>query len=370
MGLIHISDALQQAIKDIQSNAAGNPQAEIEFDEVPPEVVYLDAHEFQTQFEEPPKPDHAEKINRTLEHKPDHTEKINRTLEHTQLNHKAVQVQLTIRRPATLKRDRSAEAYTQNGLDDTGLKVSKSIFVERTNPIRELLNLDAGLRKFHAWASVPYIDRGPRLCPVERYEFYRDEMRTRIGEIDRAASRIRPQYAALVAQDMATRGGRAKIDDYPTDEQFFGAMTRELRMMPLPETNHPLFDISPEDKAAFVQQLAETADDIRADLVARIQVPVRRLAETLAIPHGAKDADGKRTGGFKESSVTNIVCAIAQARNLAMGDPEVLAAADEASTVIKPIASNNDLVRDDEHVRAAKAAELKALSDKLSFMFS
>lgn len=280
----------------------------------------------------------------------------------TPLNTKAMLVRLSVSKPATSKRDVSAEQFTQSNLHDAGLKVSATLFKDNTNPVRQLLNSQSAVYHYHKLNTLPYIDRGPRLLPVARYEVYRDKMRALVGEVELDVKTVMPDYDTHVLADMALRGSRAKAEDYPTAAEFEASFKMAFTFSPLPDVSHFLFDVSEEDKAALTEQINEVESTARADLYARMRGPVVKLIDKLKVPAGDPGSI------FRDTAVTNIVDAVDLCRQLAMDDEVIIAMCDDVSRTMDTVRHNPDVLRESPVVRDMAAAKLKAVSERMAFM--
>lgn len=281
----------------------------------------------------------------------------------TQLNQKAMLVRLTISKPSTSKHDSAAETFAQAQLSDQGLRVTSTLFRSKTNPVRDLLNAANAVYTYHRQNTLPYVDRGPRLLPVANYETYRDTMRQLVGYVDNQRRTVMPDYNKYVQQDIADRGARASVNDYPTAQDFDSGLSMQFTFAPLPDKGHFLFDISEEDKAALDAQMQDVIKAARADLYARIEDPLRHLVDKLKIPAGQPGSV------FRDSAVENVIDAVKLARTLAMDDEHIIKICDEVAEVITTgHAKNPQVLRDSPIVREDTAAKLKAVADKMGFM--
>lgn len=278
------------------------------------------------------------------------------------LSEKAMLVRLTISKPRTSKRDEAAEQFTQTSLADAGLRVSTTLFKDKSSPVRQLFAKVSAVYQYHKTNTLPYVDRGPRLLPAAQYEKYRDDMRALIADVDKGLGPVLADYPQLVAADIAARGPRASIADYPTVDEFGSSMTMEFSFSPLPDNRHWLFDVSEEDKEDLDRQIETVIFQAHADMKQRIAEPTRHLIEKLRIPAGQPGAI------FRDTAVENIVDAVANVRQLCMDDEELLRMCDEVSAVIKPHAQNIDVLRESPVVREQALARLKAVADKMGFM--
>lgn len=281
----------------------------------------------------------------------------------TQLNTKAMTVQLSISKPATSRRDHGAEVFTQQSLADAGLKVSATLFKERTSPVRQLLNSANAPYVYHKANTLPYIDRGPRLLPVIKYEPYRDEMRKLITEVQSDLQRVMPDYDQHVLDDIKSRGARASVADYPSAREFEDSFRLAFTFAPLPDQSHFLFDVSPEDRAALDNQLGEIAEAARQDMRQRLADPMRHLLAKLRIPAGEPGSV------FRDTAVENVFEAVEMVRSLAMGDEDVLSMCDEVAASMAGYASNPQILRDSPIVRERTVAKLDAVASRMAFMF-
>lgn len=295
------------------------------------------------------------------------------------LNEKAMTVRLITKKPTTSHKDEEAEKVAQDTLGDYGISASTKLFKDPTNPIRQLLNEASAVYQYHKQHTLPYIDRGPRLLPVAKYEDYRDSMRVLVGDVETALARTMPYYDTYVQQDIDFRNrpnlagvssNRAKATDYPTAMQFNAAFDLQFTFAPLPDNSHWLFDVSEEDKAALTEQTMEIYTSAVADMYARIKKPLDELVSSLNVTPGIDPITGKRIGIFRDTKVTNVVDALANVRELCMGDEGVVAACDLLGAALPPALTGNiDVLRESPVVREAAAKKLAEVASKMGAFF-
>lgn len=282
----------------------------------------------------------------------------------TKLSEKAMLVKLTMRRANLTKRDQTAEAVIQQQLDDTSLIVNSKLFRDKNNPVNKIMTAASEVYTYHKTHTLPWADKGPRVLPNGQYMEYTQEMRSKISHVDAMIKNHLPNYDTYVQLDIAYRSksptARAKVEDYPTAEQFEAKMGFDLRFMPMPDQRHFLFDLSPDDEAAFAASMEDTAAMIKEDTVKRMLTPLQKLVEKLNTPIGA---DGHI---FRDSAIENIVEGIELARKLTLDDsPEIKALTDSLNKEISMYADKVDWLRDSPVVRHEAA---KKLSDIASAM--
>jgi len=166
----------------------------------------------------------------------------------TSLAEKAMLVKLTMRRANLTKRDQMAEAVIQAQLDDTSLIVNSKLFRDKNNPVNKIMTAASEVYTYHKLNTLPWAHKGPRVLPNAQYMDYTREMRGRINHVDAMIQNHLPNYDKYVQLDIAYRSksptARAKVEDYPTAEQFEAKMGFDLRFMPMPDQRHFLFDLS------------------------------------------------------------------------------------------------------------------------------
>lgn len=290
-----------------------------------------------------------------------------------QLNEKAMTVRLTTSRPTTVRRDEQAEAAAQAALGDKGITAQTRLFRDKANPIRQLLAEVSAVYHYHKLNTIPYIDRGPRLLPVENFENYRDNMRRLMNDVENKLRAIMPHYYTHVDADIVQRNGttgsRASRADYPTAEEFESAIKLKFEFAPLPDYAHSLFDIAEEERV----NLETVHKQAISDLFDRLREPLDKLVKTLNTPN-TKEVDpitGKevRRGIFRDTTVTNVVDAVQNVKALAMGDEKLIAACDMLATAMGPIKDNTDSLRESPVVREMAAKKLAEVQSRMAAFF-
>lgn len=282
----------------------------------------------------------------------------------TTLSEKAMLVKLTMRRANLTKRDPEAEALIQQTMDDTSLTVNSKLFRDKANPINKIMTAASEVYTYHKTHTLPWADKGPRVLPNGQYMEYTQEMRSKINHVDAMIQNHLPNYDTYVQLDITYRSknptARAKVEDYPTAEQFATKMGFDLRFMPMPDQRHFLFDLSPEDEAAFAASMEDTATIIKEDTIKRMLTPLQKLVEKLNTPIGT---DGHI---FRDSAIENIVEGIELARKLTLDEsPEIKALTDSLNQEVSKYAQNTEWLRESPIVREQAA---KKLSDIASAM--
>jgi hypothetical protein len=285
----------------------------------------------------------------------------------TPLNAKAMLVKLTVRRANLTRRDTAAESYVQSQLDDTSLVVNSKLFRDKHNPVNQLVSKVGEVYTYHKNHTLAYADKGPRLLPNVQYMDYSAGMRNLIASVDSIKVQLMPNYDKYVQLDIQQRSlspnSRAKLEDYPTADQFEASMGFELKFMPLPDASHFLFDINAEDKAAFVEMMGQVEQGARNETIKMMLEPLGHLVDKLNKPIGTEGSI------FRESAVDNIVDNINRARKLNVSDdPEVTQMIDTLSAAVNVYTGTN-VLRESPIVREQAAKKLDYIAKQMGALY-
>lgn len=288
----------------------------------------------------------------------------------SKLSDKALKVKLTIRRVALTKRDDSLTSTLQAQQNDTGLTVLTKLFRDKTSPIYTIMQAVNAVYTYHIENTLPYEDKGPRLLPSAHSMEYCAGMQHLMGVVDSLVKAAMPNYDALVLADVAYRNqgraaGTASAADYPSAAEFESKVKFELKFSPLPDEDHPLFDLSEQDRQGFRDQIAETAAAARTDTIRRMLEPLGHLVAKLNAPIGDKDSV------FRDSAIQNVVEGCRMARKL-MLEPDAALVSEivELERLVSGYAFGVSQLRESPDTRADAAARLAEASRKMADYFS
>jgi len=283
----------------------------------------------------------------------------------TTLSSKAMLVKLTVRRANLTRRDITAELIIQNQMDDTSLVVNRKLFRDKLNPINRIMQVASEVYTYHKAHTLAYIDKGPRLLPNAQYMDYTSEMRQRIQAVDDMLDKYMPDYDNYVQLDIKARAlgntGTARVEDYPTADEFRSKMGFDLRFTPLPDAKHFLFDISDADMAEFNASMEQVAQGARAEVIKGMLEPLQHLVEKLNKPIGTEGAI------FRDTAVENVVEGLRRAKALNVNsDADVDAMADTLMEAVKMYDFNKDILRESPVVREQAAIKLDEIAKKMA----
>lgn len=282
---------------------------------------------------------------------------------------KTLLVKLTIRRASLTRRDDTVTHAIQQQYGDQSLTAVTKLFRDKRSPIYSIMQSVSEVYQYHKEHTLPYVDAGPRILPVDSYFEYTQEMRNRISTVDALLQKWMPHYDQLVQDDILYRNGgqptgRAAKGDYPSESEFRQRMSFDLRFQPMPDAKHFLFDLSDEDEKAFERSMDEAAALARNDTINRMMEPLQHLVNKLSVPI-------KGEGGvFRDSAVENILEGCRMARKLAIDPPaELTARIDELEQLAKNFAFNPSALRERPEAREAARDKLKAIADSMGAMY-
>jgi hypothetical protein len=286
----------------------------------------------------------------------------------TTLASKAMLVKLTVRRANLTRRDTEAETVIQQQLDDTSLVVNSKLFRDKMNPINRIMTAASEVYTYHKAHTLPYIDKGPRILPNTQYVEYTTAMRERIQAMDTMMSLHIPNYDKYVQLDMQHRSlnpnSRAKLEDYPTSDEFQAKMGFDLRFTPLPDAKHFLFDISDDDMQTFNESMETVARSARSEVIKGMLEPLQHLVEKLNKPIGTEGAI------FRDTAVENVVEGLKRAKALNVNnDADV---DDMANTLLRAISvysDNKDVLRESPVVREQAAKKFDEFAKIMGGMY-
>jgi len=278
----------------------------------------------------------------------------------TSLAEKAMLVKLTMRKANLTRRDSSVEAVVQSQFDDSSLTVLCRLFKDKHNPINQVMSATSEIYSYHKNHTLPYVDKGPRILPNNMYMEYTSEMRSRISHVDNLIAKFMPNYDTYVQLDLQHRGGRAKVDDYPTAEEFQARLGFDLRFMPLPDRKHFLFDLSDSDVQNFMQAMQDAEAAARTDGISRMLEPLKHLVEKLNRPIGTDGAI------FRDSAVENVVEGLEIARKLMIeSSPELDSVIKELDAAVSKYAGHKEWLRESPVVREQAAKKLDDIAKQM-----
>ena len=192
-------------------------------------------------------------------------------------------------------------------------------------------------------------------------------MRSVIAVVDNMKALHMPNYDKYVQLDIQQRSmspnSRAKLEDYPTAEEFESRIGFDLRFSPLPDASHFLFDISEDDKSAFTDMMATVEQSARNETIKMMLEPLGHLVEKLNKPIGTEGSI------FRESAIENVVENINRAKKLNVSDdPEITQMINTLSSAVNVYTGTN-VLRESPIVREQAAKKLDEIARQMGALY-
>lgn len=283
------------------------------------------------------------------------------------LNEKAVIMHLHISSPRMSRRDKQAEDLIKTEFGDDSYTAYSRLFKHTHNPVYQFMQSVGKVYTYHIKHTYPSLDKGKRILSLKMLDEYKRTMRDMIESVNRDRETLRSIYDQCVQMDINDRTQHAvimgkattvSIDEYPTADEFFARTNLELRMLPLPDQSHFLFDVDQSDVDAISNYMRDIESAVRTDTVKRILDPVSKLIEKCSEPV-TKDQR------FYTSVVTNVTDAVEMFKKLAVDeDPELTRMVRELDASVKSYRTED--YRNSDVVRQEAREKLQAVANKMA----
>lgn len=282
------------------------------------------------------------------------------------LSDKAVEAKLVIRRTTLVKRDIAMTNQLRQS-DESAVAFTK-LFRKKDGPINKIMQAVQEVYNYHCDNTERCGDK--RLVKGANIFEYTQGLRHLIAVVDNLKATHLPAYDQHVLDDIAYRNfgkvnGTASQADYPTAQQFNDRIAFDFRVIPLPNEDHPLFDMDEDDKAAVRNQFSEMLADTNNATIERMLKPLEYLTNRLGTYKGEK---GER---FHTSVLENVLDGCRLARKLAIdASPALLQEIADIERMVQGYTFNVEQLKGDEGTRIAAKAQLDAATKKLSDYFA
>lgn len=255
------------------------------------------------------------------------------------------------------KNKKAAEEYSQRHGVDAKMHSAADTLVppEYTEHIG---NLAAAARNLVARYTLPWQDRGYRLCPMGQLTRLMDEVAALRSQWKAATDKFIKNYDFIVDEARVRLNGAFDERHYPSAKEITSRFRFEVDYAPVPERGHFVVDseaeaiaeIVAEEEAKTKDRVADAMQDLRDRLVERLGHLATKCAE-----YGK---DGKKSK-MHETTLGNLVELLDDIpRMLVDDDPVLLAAVKQTKDAIDGVdiegLRNSEEVRKDVAERASK----------------
>jgi hypothetical protein len=278
------------------------------------------------------------------------------------LSERAVLSQLSLSMWTARKQDKrvTREAISANGAADGAGRFHKALL-----PMCEALENVHGagreVRRFFYENTLDWGIEGTRLLPSARYLDFMTALRKRKDDWEYLVGLFVTDYTDFVSEARVSLGAMFNAEDYPDPSVIRDKFKMAVNIMPVPETDFRV-DLPEAEtdslKAAVGERLLEAQQVAMRDVWTRLYDVVQKAHEKLASPDAI----------FRDSLIENVreMCAILPQLNV-MDDEKLEELRTDA--LLKLGIAKPEALRLDPALRSQKAADAKAIMDKMSGLF-
>lgn len=286
------------------------------------------------------------------------------------LNEKALIVQLKTGRPRLSRRDKQAEDLIRDTYGDDSYTAYSKLFKSPHNPVSQLMQEINAVYSYHTKHTFPSTEKGSRILGVHSLDDYKAAIRDMIESVNRRKAALLPNYDSCVQQDINERTAHAQatgkattvsVNEYPTMDEFDARTFLQLRVLPLPDAAHFLFDADQSDIDSISNYIADIESAVRVDTVKRLFDPVKHLIEKVSQPL----EKGRK---FHDSTYTNAIDAVQAFKEMNISDdPQLSAMVTELDTELKRY--NIEWLKQSPVMRDQARTNLDAIANKMAAFF-
>lgn len=282
------------------------------------------------------------------------------------LSSRAMLVQLSIGQWTARKLDRkvSAEVALQHDAKRSAGNYNK-VLLARGN-LAAIAQVASQARADHADASLPWMQDGSRILPVDAYGRYTEVMRKHRVAFEREVKEFIAAYPEFVEQARDDLGALFNAADYPSARDVARRFHWSVTVLPMPDAADFRVDMDAATVAMLQADVAASVQDAvsraMGDASERLHRVVRAMADKLA---AYKPDLGKQGNPFRDSLVENVreVCDVLPLLNLT-GDARLAAAIEQVRDTLA--VHDAQALREDETLRRDVAAKADAIADAMA----
>jgi hypothetical protein len=279
---------------------------------------------------------------------------------------RAMLAQFTVSQWEARKTDKRATLQTieqNNAKRDSGT-FHKSLIAK--DALADIKAVVGKARQDHADMSLPWLQDGTRILPVDAFDRYTNAMQAHRQAFERAVSDFCVNYPDFIEQARDSLGDLFNPDDYPPVAYINRRFSWHIAILPMPAASDFRVDMDSATVALIQSEMNETIDaaigGAMRDVSNRLYSVVKAMADKLS---GYDPTLGKQGGVFRDSLVENIreLLAVLPALNLT-GDK---AFADLIEQTRDKLATHDAAtLRDDSTLRNETAKAAADIADALA----
>jgi hypothetical protein len=153
-----------------------------------------------------------------------------------------------------LDKDQTDRLIVRNRAGSKSAKVYKDLMAG-TTLLKDVNNFAAGCRLWHNQMTLPYEDRGNRICPTSLFMDYKSQYNLKRSQFIMQVSELKDNYNELTRTARNYMGDLYNPNDYPSVDEVASKFAFELSVKPMPESGHFILDIPAQDMQELREQL-------------------------------------------------------------------------------------------------------------------
>ena len=281
---------------------------------------------------------------------------------------RAMLISLSITQWAGRKLDKNAtrDLIAQNGAQAGSGKFNK-VLVAR-GALAKVQTVVSAARITHATYTLPWMQDGTRIMPVDAFTAYGNKMREHREAYDSAVRELLLNYDALKDQARSDLGALYNEQDYPPAHQIAKRFTWSVQTLPMPSATDFRVDMDSATVKAMQNDIQQQIDAQIAQAVGhtfeRLQKVVKDMSDKLAAyDPNAENRKDKRT--FKDSLVQNVrdLCDVLPSLNMT-GNADLARTVEQVQHVLTQHDAQD--LRDNDELRAKVQKDASAIVDAMA----
>lgn len=223
------------------------------------------------------------------------------------ISSRAMLAQLQVSQWTARKMDKraSAEILNANSAARDAGRFNKSLVAKHA--LAGIASVVSAARAAHLEMSLPWLQDGTRILPVDAFNRYTSTMQNFRNEFERNVSEFIRDYPAYVDQARHDLGGLFDEGDYPPAAYIARRFSWNVAIFPMPSAKDFRVDLDSATVDLIQQEMQQNIDsaigNATRDITERLYSVVKVMAEKLA----AYDPNGGKQGGvFRDSLVENV----------------------------------------------------------------
>ncbi len=221
------------------------------------------------------------------------------------ISEKAMLVSLSISAWSGRKHDKDAsnEVATSHGTDASKAGRYNKMLVDPAS-LKNINTVAANARNYTLSRTLPWLNEGVRIVPVDNYMEYAQKMADFRSKFDTAVDDLVKEYDVLVNQARIDLNGLFKETDYPSPERIRSKHAFNVRVFNMPNSEDFRVKLSESEfqsvKSEIEQNLNEVVEGAVRDVFERVKM---RMEHVIRRVKEVEVSDGK---GVRESMMKHV----------------------------------------------------------------